>query len=427
MNNTVDLRDRRREWAAPVRPEWLRKFNELGTLMDINSIVPLEPDLLLDQARRNTGLNDFGDDEWRAHFLALLESIKSEANLNFFGRVLTRSDFVTYLEARLRITELYKTHPEIDRETVSAPVFIVGYGRTGTTILLETLSHDPQFRTVRRWEAQFPCPPPTEETYGTDPRIRKAQGLIDVVDAVSPEWASMHVQGGDVPVEDIEFTYPAFFSDVWTRTFRIPSYERYFLSKDMAYYFFWHKRTLKLLQWKFKRRYWLLKNPTYLSQIPEVLAAYPDAKFIFTHRDPCVTHDSSTNVMGTIYSWRTDDPWAGELAEDWASPESRAVMWDPIIAMMENGSLREDQYVNVLFHEFNAAPIAAIDRIYTRLNLPKADSALKLMTRFLDGRPVGGAGRGHAYKTTAESDPVLAKERLIYKRYQEYFRVPNER
>src|SRR3546814_2807847 len=68
------------------------------------------------------------------------------------------------------LVEWYRKHPQIQDEAVDRPVFITGYGRSGTTILFEILSQDPQFRVARKWEGLFPCPPPEEESYTTDPR-----------------------------------------------------------------------------------------------------------------------------------------------------------------------------------------------------------------------------------------------------------------
>ena len=67
--------------------------------------------------RGDTGLSDFGDDEWRPHFRTLIRLIEDEAKLHFFGRVLTRSDLLIYLQARLQIVDAFKKHPEIEGRT----------------------------------------------------------------------------------------------------------------------------------------------------------------------------------------------------------------------------------------------------------------------------------------------------------------------
>src|SRR5574340_266876 len=87
----------------------------------------------------------------------------------------TRSDLLVYLEARLNIAEWYKRHPEIDQEVIKEPVFIVGFGRSGTTILHEVLSQDPQFRSVRARAGLSALPE----------LLQRAQRAVKVMDGVS--------------------------------------------------------------------------------------------------------------------------------------------------------------------------------------------------------------------------------------------------
>ena len=143
--------DRRDRWQPAPRPEWVARLNEEGEILNSRSVVPLDENSLLAEARRNTGLDDFGDAGWIDHFRVLIRSIEDEAKLNLMGRILTRQDFVLYLETRLRIQDYYTRFPEIDEEVIHEPVMILGHGRTGTTILHEVMSTDPQFRIVKRW------------------------------------------------------------------------------------------------------------------------------------------------------------------------------------------------------------------------------------------------------------------------------------
>ena len=419
--------DRRVDWTPPPRPEWLTNFNALGPLLDTRGIVPLDEESLTRQASLNTGLTDFGDEDgWRQHFRVLLDSIESEAKLNFFGRIQTRAEMLVDLEARLRVVDAFKRFPEIADEQIVEPIFIVGLGRSGTTILQETLSQDPQFRSVARWEGQFPWPPPEEATYHSDPRIRLAQNLVDVTHAVQPEWRAMHAWGGDLPIEDIEFTHSCFLSEVWPLAFQIPSYERYFESEDVTPHFRWHQKMLQLLQWKLKRKHWLLKNPTHLPRLPQLLETYPDAKFIFPHRDPIVSGDSVTNVMGAIYYRRTDEPFAGGVIDEHIMAAGRAEQWDRVIEWIESGVLRPGSFTNVVYADFKKDPLATLKRAYRELGLEADRQTFDRMMRFLEERDRGDHGNRSVYaKTGAETD-TAKHERRLYERYQSYFNVPSE-
>jgi hypothetical protein len=419
--------DRRDAWTVRHKPEWVRGMNAAGALIDYQSVAPLDEQSLLDQAQRNTGLDDFGEDGWREHFRALLDAIHKEAKLHFVGRILTRSDLITYLEVRLNVTDAYKKHPEIEQEVIKEPVFILGFGRSGTTILHETLSQDSQFRSVRRWEALFPWPAPEEATYETDPRIKKAQDRVDFVHAISPEFMATHAWGGNLPLEDIEFTYPAFFSEVWPLGFQVPSFGRYFNERSPDDHFRWHKRFLKLLQWKYRKPHWLLKNPTHMHRIGSLLKHYPDAKIIFPHRDPVTTADSVVNIQGIIYSWRTDDVY-GEFrsSEESFTLASRVKLWDDVIDLIESGSLRPNFFANIQYAEFIRDPMTAIGKVYRDLGLTMSPEARAKMTTFLDERNKGSHGNKASYEKSKADDPRTLEERRAFKRYQEYFNVPNE-
>lgn len=419
--------DRRKIWEPPPRPDWLATVNALGEKLDAAAVVPLDEQSLLESARRNTGLSDFGEDGWREHFRALLSSIENEAKLNFMGRVLTRSELLIYLEARLKVTETYRQHPEIEDEQIVEPVFILGLGRSGTSILHQTLSEDPQFRSVSRWEALFPTPPPEEATYHTDERIRRAQNAVDLIDAISPEWRAVHPANAVLPIEDIEFTYLAFFSEVWENAFQIPTYSKYFRDRSPDYHFYWHKRILKLLQFKFKRPHWLLKNPTHMERVDALLRAYPDAKIILPHRDPIVTADSVVNASGTILYWRTDHPYFYEgTLDSHIDIGPRVKIWDDIIAMIRSGALRDGYYTNVIYADFMSDPKAEIEKIYRELRLTLEPSALERMLTYLQSRHGEGHGNASKYSKSRSDDPRTLEERRRYKPYQDFFGVPNE-
>lgn len=417
--------DRRTDWKPAPRPEWVARLNEEGETLNIKSIVPLDEVSLLSEARKNTGLDDFGDGNWLTHFRVLIDAIEKEAQLNFAGRILTRSDLLIYLEARLMITDCYKQHPEIEDEVITEPVFIVGSGRSGTTIFHEALSQDEQFRVVKRWEAMFPCPPPREETYLTDPRIEKAHQLITLPERIAPEWKTMHAQAGDLPVECIEFLYLTFLSEVYYCAFQIPSYVDYFRKQDISETFGWHKRILKLLQWKYKKPHWLLKGPTHMPVLPQLLETYPDAKLIFMHRDQVTTADSVVSVQGTIYWWRTDDPWSGGMLDDVIMVEGRVKMWDRIIRWLEDGTIPKGQFANVIYQEFSADPLTAIRGAYQEIGLSMSDEAGAQIKTYLDNKPKGVFGK-HNYKTGGGETGAAAAERKALRRYQEYFGVPSE-
>jgi hypothetical protein len=91
--------------------------------------------------------------------------------LNPTGVHIAKTVAMGHIVNRLTYVNDRKLYPEIARQTIVKPVFIVGFPRTGTTILHDILAQDPANRSPLTWEVMFPSPPPQTATFETDPRI----------------------------------------------------------------------------------------------------------------------------------------------------------------------------------------------------------------------------------------------------------------
>ncbi len=415
--------DRRGRWRPRSRPEWVRRINEEGLVVDAEAVVPLDEDSLLSHAIRNTGLDDFGDDHWREPFRILLRSLAEEADLNLMGRLYTRSDLLIHLEGRLRITDWYKRHPEVEDEEIREPVFVTGLPRSGTTIMQEILGADPASRTVRMWEAKYPCPPPTPDDPRPDPRIERAEALATMQDRITPEWAGMHKVGGDLPVECIEFTYASFLSDAFSASFQVPTYSAHVAVADPAYAFWWHKRVLKLLQSAWPTERWLLKGPTHIPFLPTLFETYPDAKVVLMLRDPVKALASVVDVCGTLFWMRSDEPFSGDSYGHFLSADPVVANLERMIGWLEDGTIPRDRVQPVRYLEFFSDPAAQLEQLYAGLDIPLRPEALRAMQDYIASKPKGKFGE-HDYETGTSE--LIAGERLKFSKFQAYFGVPSE-
>jgi hypothetical protein len=92
-------------------------------------------------------------------------------------------------------------HPGIREVPVARPLFIVGFGRTGSTLLQNLLALDPEARTPRLWEVLAPSPPPRREDFSADPRIAAAQRRLEVFVRVDPRVQQIHPMAAEAPDE----------------------------------------------------------------------------------------------------------------------------------------------------------------------------------------------------------------------------------
>ena len=413
--------DRRSSWTAPARPPWLTALNDEGKHLDMKTVVPLDKDSLIEAACLNAGLSDFGEDHWRTPFEALCRDIDGPAELTLMGRLMTRSDLLIWLTNRLQIRALLKEHPEIRDQEIESPMFIVGLPRSGTSILFELLSLDPACGVPETWEAMFPCPPPTAETYDSDPRIARAHKLSTQWNRVVPEFATMHEMGGRIPAECGLIMANSFISDHVASLHQAPEYSGLYYAADMRPAYADHKTILQILQWKNPRQHWLLKAPAHQNHLATLLETYPDARIIQTHRDPIKCMASTTSLMGCLYYMRSDLPFDSDAFEDIIKGEPTAQRLEFVMSQRKSGVIPKDRMCDSRFQDLMDDPIGCVRKIYDHFEMTLSEDAQIRMAEYLANKPKDKFGV-HKYSV----DDNELSERAFFRKYQKAYRVPNE-
>lgn len=412
--------ERKTYWQPPVRPEWLATFLEETRYWDAKSVVPLDAAGLIEAARRETGLDDFGADDWREPFEILMRAIEDEAELHFFGRLWTRQEMIQFLKNRLLIEDAYRRHPEIEDQEIREPVFVLGLPRSGTSILFELLARDERFMAPANWEFVDPCPPPEAATYRTDPRVPAAHHAITMATRVTPTLQAMHELGAWIPNECGVAFRMSFRSDHLAATVQAPTYANWLFAADKEPAYRYYKRLLKLLQWRNPRQHWLLKSPDHQSHLPLLFKVFPDARVVMTHRDPVRAQGSVTNLLGTYYWMRSDKPFDAASFEELLTPEGTAARLNQVVDWLENGAIPADRVANSLYSDLVEDPQGALEKVYGQLGLPVTDQIRTAVTAYLADKPKGKFG-AHTYAVD-END----RTRALFARYQTYFNVPSE-
>ncbi len=409
----------------PKLPLGARLINAIGR--PFKSALPqlsLSVDRLLREARTQTGLDDFGDEDFREPLGQFIESLESEANLTPIGRMMARGEILQGLTNRLEILDWCRRYPEIERQPITAPIFIIGMPRTGTTILHELLMHDPANRIPLTWETDFPCPPPESATYHDDPRIEKVQSILDRSESLIPDFKRMHRMGAELPQECVRIMTPEFASMAFMITYRVPSYGRWLIENfDWTHTYAAHRRFLQVLQWRCPGERWILKTPAHLWALPALLAEYPDARLIQTHRDPLRILGSITSLGTTLRTMSSRNPDPQAVAEEWSAWNANAL--DAAVDARESGLLSPNNVIDIHFAEFVADPIASTRRIYDKFGIYHSTETGRLMRAYLDANPSDKHG-AHEYNF-ADTGLDVDEERAKVARYQRYFDVPSEK
>lgn len=422
-----EIRDiRRLSWTPPPRPEWVARINDEGRHLDLDAVVPLDEDSLVAAARERTELSDFGDDDgWYESFQRFIRGMREEGRLTLMGRLMSRSDVINLLAGRLQIEDWYRRHPEIDDEQIVAPVMIVGQARTGTSLLLNVLSQDPDNATLRHWECMYPCPPPQKHGYFDDPRIAQADALVEQWNRVNPQIVTCHEFNALVPTEashamTFSFTAGPFLALIA----QVPSHVMWDMQRGgLAIGLRYQKRLLKLLQWKNPRRHWILKAPDAITYMPELLKVYPDMNFVWTHRDPLKAADSVINMYGHCMYIRSDTPIVPGILEQMLNADLAAQLLNQPIDWMESGVVPAQRVCNLRFLDLEADPVREVEKMYAQFGMPLHGAALQAMQQYMRDNP--RSARPPASYRSQAGDTVRAERRAL-QRYQDYFQVPSE-
>jgi hypothetical protein len=91
----------------------------------------LQSEALLTEARRRTGLEDFGDPPIEPALSILVKSLELEADLHQLGRFQMRVHLRELLETRLRLAQAWSGR--LEASLIQRPIFITGVRRSGST------------------------------------------------------------------------------------------------------------------------------------------------------------------------------------------------------------------------------------------------------------------------------------------------------
>jgi hypothetical protein len=380
------------------------------------------PERLIATACEEAGSDDFGADGWQPGLQRLTDGLVHEARLSPIGVEIAHLDVLRALKNRLGVIAWRKQHPEIAAKPITAPIFIVGQPRTGTTILYDLLAQDPDLRAPLTWEVDAPCPVPQPETYHTDPRIAAAQASIEMSEQIIPGFLAFHPMGALVGQECVRITASEFASMIFSVQYRLPSYYRWLLYEaDHAGAYRFHRIFLQHLQSGVPGQ-WLLKSPAHLWHLDDLLAEYPDALIVQTHRDPLNVISSIAALTHHLRRMGSDESNIAECAAQ--SYEEIVVGLDREMALRDAGAIPPGCVIDVLFSDFMTDPWTTIDDIYRKLGRELKPETAQKMRDFLAAHPGDGGGSRYTWSDTG-LDAAEVRDRVGA--YQDRYGVPTER
>jgi len=377
----------------PIQPPRRTRFIDVadrvirgGRRLGVVGPAQLDKHFLMDQAAAVTGLDDFGDRWFERPFDALLDSVKHEARLNAAGDFSAMKQFHHVLRDRLYAQMWFKRHPEILARPLKNPVVIVGPMRSGTTRLHRLLASDQRFALLRSFETISPVPRPEFEDVlageKEDFRPKLAARIMKVARLANPRTLSIHPTGPYEPEEELGLLVASMWSMKHDAQWHVPSYAQWCEGENPVEAYRHMANLLRLIGWSQQEsslRPWILKTPQHMLDLPALLEVFPDARLIFTHRDPKQVVGSAASLAWNqtiIYSDHNDPAQTGR---QWLG--KTATMIERMRAARD--AIPRDRMIDVQYDDMETDWRGTMERVYRFLELDMAP-AVDGMQRFLD-------------------------------------------
>jgi hypothetical protein len=372
--------------AASSHPFPIRALNRLGRLIPGNRA--LTADAVWTAARTGALAGLEPTPEAGEALEVLLDSLAANVRMNRVGQFSARDDTVRIARTHLRIHRALRDTRSVDDVVLPPPIFIVGWPRTGSTFLHQLMACDPASRTIPYWESFDPVPPQPGKP---DRRIAKLEKMLTLLERIEPRYHAIHPMSAEATEECVALFMNEFRTLQFDFQYRVPEYASWLIDQDQRIAYDLYRRQLQLIQ--FHRptgERQILKDPTHLVHLETLIECFPDARFVFTHRDPAFSISSICSLVSYTRALFTDevDPLA-------VGAEIMAGYWPTALEQGRRlrASLPADRVVDVRHPDLARDPIRSVEGIYHGLGLSLTEEARGAMREFVTKQDGTASGR----------------------------------
>jgi len=351
----------------------------------------LDPQGVVREAKRKTGLSDTGDDRFLEPMTKVLEQVADHERYTPLARGFIHGICVRAVVHRLKIEQFLKEHRETLDIPIERPIFVLGFPRTGTTVLQNLLEQPPQRRALQFWETTAPIPHHDDLVADRAARIKRANGDLGLAYRIVPEMREVH----EVKADTAEECWPLLSNTFAVVNFDIchglKSYGHWLMDFDMEWAYREYRRMLQMLLWRIPAEQLVLKCPEHLWELKPLLKVFPDACIVWTHRAPfdCVASYSSMISLSrrTLQGRIVPERIGPHIAERFHVGVTRAMAARDALG-------DESRFFDVDFRELVGDRVGMVGRIEQHFGLPPTDPSL--LQGWLDTKRADSRG-SHRY------------------------------
>ncbi|MDA1368213.1 sulfotransferase family protein [Glycomyces algeriensis] len=314
---------------------------------------------------KSTGWSTAGDEEFVAEMGFHLQCLAEEPLMTPLGWQSGVEDAKARLENRLRIRQRLVEHPEIADEKIVDPVFVVGLPRTATTLAHKILAVSDAHRGPLMWEMMRTDVPAYRAE--AERSIRSLEAGTRMMVKFAPSWEVIHPMRVRSPEESM-LILPQGRFHLFLRG-ALPQYRKWLDERDCTADYLYLKRALQVLQFQREPKRWMLKYPAHLNEMDVIRKVFPDATFVWTHRDPTTVMGSVCSLMETswsMYQRRIDFEAIGRVA------------LSLLVESVEKGraarlKLPIEAIVDVPYHRLSSDPVNEVPKLYKSIGAEWTD------------------------------------------------------
>lgn len=293
------------------------------------------------------------------------------------------------------------------------PVFILGHWRSGTTYLVNMMSHDEQF-----------CVTNAIHCFGPNMFLSSYKPMDWLLKRILPQNRHMdNVPLDTVSSQEEEFaianmsTLSNYHLCMFPRNHH--KYQKYAYFKNMSETELseWKQKYLYILKkvtYQQKGKRLLLKSPTNTSRIKQLLELFPNARFVHICRNPYKVYVSTKRLYENFFP-------VFELQKPIPEEESEETQFDIYENMYrkyfeEKDLIPEGHLIEVRYEDVIRKPLENVEKIYKELGIEGFERAKPAIEEYIETQKSYRPNKHHI-------DPRLAKK--ISQRYDFTFRKWN--
>lgn len=380
----------------------------------------LDAAAIIAEAEAKVGVTDC-DKEVGRNLARLVACLHDRFPMTEAGEMSVRGGLMMDTINRLGAQKWVRDYPEIAAEPIEAPVFLMGLPRSGTTYFQYLFDRDSRFRLIRTWESMMPSPPPGFAPETVPPRraawreLQKKRGHFEGFEA-------LHLYDEDGSDECHAFLSQSFGAAGLHNLYRVPEYFDYIMDGlDLVNTYKIHKLQLQCLQWRAPRKPWALKYPNHVIAMDAILAVYPDARFVMTHRDPVQTLASIAKMSFNLRGMRA----AGQVDRQEVGRDMLHFITRHIERIMTfDAGPHGGRVVHVDYYALVADPVREMRRIHAGLGIGTPDDVAQSVAAWHEKNPKNSRGRNEY--TLAQYGLDEGEVAARFAPYMRRFTIPRE-